>query len=116
MINTCEFILSGFMAGVSGVSHLIGRCGDLPIQRGEVFDQLHNRGESIRPIKLTVTRIEAYQREWEELGPGMTAKIDVVGEGVEWIRPHSVLLASHHNSNGEQQASMAAGLEAHSHA
>ncbi len=88
------FIISGVVTGISGVYHVVGRCGDLPFQVGDIFDQLDYPSEPKCSVQLRVLRIEAYQRSLAELGSGMTAKIDVSGEGVHLLRPHAVLVAS----------------------
>jgi hypothetical protein len=93
-MNACEFIISGVTAGVAGVYHVVGRCGDVPLQVGDVFDQFDVASEPAHPVNLHISRIVAYQRSLEELGSGMTASLDVQGQGAELLRPHGVLVAS----------------------
>lgn len=94
MNSICEFILHGVVTGESGEFHVIGRCGDVPIRVGDVFDQLRNEEELPRTIQLVIKCIHAYQKDLPELSPGMTATIDVVGEGLKWLKPLSVLIAT----------------------
>ena len=93
MTNGREFILSGIVEGASGVFHAIGRCGDVTIRRGDSFDAVENRGQ-VEKVDLQVMRIEAYDQEWDELGPGMTARLDMKGQGLDLLRPRSILLVS----------------------
>jgi len=102
-----EFIVSGVVVGASGVYHVIGRCGDLSIHVGDVFQQLEHPAEPNQQVQLTVDRIQAYERSFEELGSGMTGTLDLRGAGVERLRPHSILLdmASVAHASGEQTTS-----------
>lgn len=94
MISLCEFIICGVMTGVSGVYHVIGRCGDIGFRVGEVFDQLEHPQYPTQSVRLRIIAIHAYQHSLEELGAGMTASIDVQGEGVEFLRPNAILVIS----------------------
>jgi len=89
-----EFIVTGATAGGAGVYHVIGRCGDAMLRVGDIFDQIRHPLDGVKPTRLTVSKIEAYQRSLEELGAGMTAALDVEGEGVEFLRPNAVLVSS----------------------
>lgn len=113
MSSLCEFIITGVVTGASGVFHVIGRCGDVSFKVGDVFDQIDHPGEGTRPVSLQVTKITAYQRSLEEIGTGMTASIDVVGEGVDLLRPKSVLVASQSREALTASNSVVAGQESH---
>ena len=113
MNSLCEFIITGVVTGVSGIFHVIGRCGDVSFRVGDVFDQIDYPGEGSRPVSLRVTKITAYQRSLEEIGTGMTASIDVVGDGVDLLRPKSVLVATHLQDAVSVSNSVSADQESH---
>jgi hypothetical protein len=78
----------------------MGRCGDEPIRVGDVFGVLHvpervaNDKPSVgtaRPVHLKIVGIQAYQRNLNELGGGMTGTIDLEGSGVEGLVPDAIL-------------------------
>lgn len=93
-----EFIVNGFLEGFAGELQVIGRCGDAPIRVGEVFDRVRDKVDGELPVKLEVAAIHAYGRLLAELGIGMTGTLDVRGEGVDLLRPSSVLVVK--GSNG----------------
>ena len=108
---TTEFIVDGWVSGESGRFRIIGRCGDEPIQVGDVFDAVfrykHRRypdemgQDPVReieyPASLRVESISAYQRSLDELGQGMTGSLVVTGDGMGRVSTGWVLGAS----NGE---------------
>lgn len=98
MSTPAEFIVNGFLEGFAGELQVIGRCGDAPIRVGEVFDRVRDKMDGELPVKLEVAAIHAYGRLLTELGVGMTGTLDVRGEGVELLRPSSVLVVK--GSNG----------------
>jgi hypothetical protein len=93
---------------VEGVqSHVIGRCGDSPIRRGDVFalgcrykprERLEEFShqptllDSI-PVSLRVLEIHTYDRQLDELGAGMTGSLVLGGEGLGRIGPGIILEA-----------------------
>jgi hypothetical protein len=91
MTAPIEFIVEGFLTGFAGELRIIGRCGDVSIRIGDVFDKLRDKTDATRTVRLEIVAIQAYGRNLQELGFGMTGGVDVRGEGVEWIRPYSVL-------------------------
>jgi hypothetical protein len=116
------FIVNGFVEGESGHFHVIGRCGDDPIRIGDIFDVIRpsshssllaeGDAEGTRTIRLRVEHIQAYQRRLEELGSGMTGTIDLCGQGLEFVKPGSVLgSTSRPNASVEQSAAMPAESE-----
>lgn len=102
-MSASEFIISGVTAGVAGIYNVVGRCGDAPLRVGDVFGQLDLAAEPAKPVNLRVSRIVAYQRSLEELGSGMTASLDVQGQGAELLRPHGVLVVSHPQSKSQEE-------------
>lgn len=76
---------------------LIGRCGESPIRKGDVFREVYrykpgrypedmgaasNRLDSI-PVLLVVAEIQTLNRPLELLGQGMTGAIFVQGDGLD---------------------------------
>lgn len=47
--------------------------------------------ETQRPVDLTVTRIESYQKEFEELSKGMTALLELTGPPGQVIESYDIL-------------------------
>lgn len=94
MTTLSEFIVNGFIAGYAGEQKVIGRCGDRSIRVGDLFDTLRDKIDGPKQVRLEVVAIQAYGRNLQELGTGMTGTIDVRGDGVELLRPSSVLVAS----------------------
>jgi hypothetical protein len=103
--QTTEFIVDYLVSGESGRITVIGRCGDEPIQIGDVFDAVfrykHRRYpdelglEPVRevewPASLRVESISAYEQSLDELGQGMTGSLVVSGEGMAQVSPGWVL-------------------------
>jgi hypothetical protein len=97
------FLVEGTVEGEQ--THVIGRCGESAIQVGEVFTKAcrYQPRQSLAdfatppvfvesfPISLHVTEIRAYGRLLEELGPGMTGSLVLVGDGVMRIGPGNIL-------------------------
>jgi hypothetical protein len=101
MSTATEFFASGVITGASGVYHVIGRCGDLPVRVGDVFEKIAHPQEASKPAQLRVERIEAYQRSLDAMSPGLTGTIDLIGQGVQWLKPHCVLTVSSADENTE---------------
>lgn len=71
-----------------------GRCGDLPIKVGDVFNivyhypprkTLEDYGRHLdrideRPTLLRVEKIRSYEHLWNELYPGMTGELELYGK------------------------------------
>ncbi len=101
-----EFIVKGVVTGEPGRYMVIGRCGDEPIRVGDVFSCLFRykkgtypqdaehpskrEGEQ-RPIDVRVRGLQAYDKDLNELGPGMTGSIWLEGQGVQQVQPGMVL-------------------------
>jgi hypothetical protein len=112
MTTPIEFIVNGFVTGFAGELRIIGRCGDATIRIGDLFDKLQDKIDGARPVRLEVVAIQAYGRNLSELGFGMTGAIDVRGEGIELIRPSSVLVGTTADEpTSRESASTAATVE-----
>jgi hypothetical protein len=88
-----EFVISGYVRGVSGLHRVIGRCGDKAIRIGDVFNTAFRAKpcayptemgnplvrEVERPVNLRVEHIHAYGHCLETLGEGMTGSLDLSG-------------------------------------
>jgi hypothetical protein len=95
------FVIEYVVSDSESYFHAIGRCGDYAIHVGDEFDKIYapaimlrdaypGLGEESR-VNLRVERVQAYQRELEELGRGMTGTIDLCGEGLKQVVPGAVL-------------------------
>lgn len=76
---------------------LIGRCGDRPIARGDVFHRVfryqrdpYPQGMANEPVRaeqldveLKVVEIQTHNRSLERMGEGMTGALFVQGRGLE---------------------------------
>lgn len=111
MIAPTEFIVNGFVEGFAGELRIMGRCGDASIRLGDVFDKLRDQVDGMKAVSLEVVAIQAYGRSLTELGMGMTGTIDVRGEGVQLLRPSSVLVAGTSNQNSSDDAALASAVE-----
>jgi hypothetical protein len=81
---------------------VLGWCGDAAFPVGTVFHvlhaapaaaepTLHHAGNGDAEVQLAVAGILAYDREWPELQPGMSAKLVLQGTGAALIQPGMVL-------------------------
>ncbi len=105
-----EFIVVGVVEGQDGLfpghyCSLIGRCGDVPIPKGETFRAVYHYkprrypdelgDEPIRdgenPVRLEVIAIRAHNRMFDQLGQGMTGTLVIRGEGLERLAPGWVI-------------------------
>jgi hypothetical protein len=100
-----SFYVNGTVEGEQ--RHVIGRCGDSPIRRGEVFVTAcrYKSRERLQgfatppelvastPVSLHVIDIQAYDRHLDELGAGMTGSLILDGEGFERVGPGTILEA-----------------------
>jgi hypothetical protein len=97
------FLVEGTVQGEQ--NHVIGRCGDSVIRLGDIFTvacryqprqtlEEFNRPPQLLgscPVSLRVLRIQAYGRNLDELGAGMTGSLVLSGEGMNRIGPGTVL-------------------------
>ena len=93
------FIVNGLIFDSDEYLHAIGRCGDVPIHVGDIFDTVFVPASAsdcqqlapARTIHVRVERIQAYQRQLNELGIGMTGTIDLRGSDCRIIVPGTIL-------------------------
>ena len=98
-----EFIVVGLVQGDPFT--VIGRCGDVAIHVGDVFDAVyrykHRRypdelgnepiREAEKPATIRVLCIHAYERSLVALGEGMTGSLTLEGDGLEYLAPGWIL-------------------------
>jgi hypothetical protein len=98
-----QFIVAGFVQGERFT--VIGRCGELPIHVGDVFDAVYRYkrrrypdelgDEPVReiekPAAIRVISIHAIERCLQTLGQGMTGTLSIEGDGVQYIAPGWIL-------------------------
>jgi hypothetical protein len=98
-----QFIFDGF-ADV-GRSIALGRCGDVPIHVGDVFDLVYRNKrrrypdemgddpvrEVEKPAAIRVVGIHAYERCLKTLGQGMTGSLTLEGDGTQYLAPGWIL-------------------------
>jgi hypothetical protein len=98
-----QFIVVGMVQGERFT--VIGRCGDLPIHVGDVFDAVYRYkrrrypdelgDEAVReiekPAAIRVISIHAYERCLQTLGQGMTGSLSIEGDGLKYIAPGWIL-------------------------
>lgn len=98
-----QFIVDGYVQGER--FSVVGRCGDLPIHVGDVFDAVYRYklrrypdelgDEPIRemekPAAIRVTSIHAYERCLQAMGEGMTGSLSLEGDGLQHIAPGWIL-------------------------
>jgi hypothetical protein len=97
-----QFIVVGVVHGEQFT--VLGRCGDLPIHVGELFDAVYryNRrsraqlgDEPVRevekPAAIRVVCIHAYERSLKALGEGMTGSLTLEGDGLQYLAPGWIL-------------------------
>jgi len=96
------FIVDGFVQGDR--FNVVGRCGDLPIRVGELFDAVYRYKRRSRdqlgddpvrevekPAAIRVVCVHAYERSLKALGEGMTGSLSLEGEGLQFIAPGWIL-------------------------
>lgn len=110
---------------------LIGRCGDVPIHKGHVFEAVSRykpgrcpedvgvepvRLETI-PVRLVVVEIQTLNRTLDLLGQGMTGAIFVQGAGLDRLadgkdvgQPLAVAAVTNGSETTPETASSAVGL------
>lgn len=98
-----EFIVCGFVHDEHFT--VIGRCGDVPIPVGDVFDEVFRNkrrrypdelgDEPVRevekPASIRVVCIHAYQRSLQTMGRGMTGSLTLEGDGLQYLAPGWIL-------------------------
>jgi hypothetical protein len=98
-----EFIVCGLVQGDHFT--VIGRCGDLSIHVGDVFDVVYRNKrrrypdemgddpvrEVEKPAAIRVLCIHAYQRSLQTLGGGHTGSLTLEGDGTQYLAPGWIL-------------------------
>src|SRR5688572_12739548 len=81
-----------------------GRVCESPISVGDVFTKIygyHQRWNGkewvaidsgpTHSLRLVIQSIESYRRSWDELSPGMTARLTVTGDGLDRLSEGKIL-------------------------
>ena len=98
-----QFIVVGVVEGEHVTA--LGRCGDVPIRVGDVFDAVYRYKplrypdemgdepvrEIERPAAIRVICIHAFGRSIKMMGEGMTGSLSLEGEGLQFVAPGWVL-------------------------
>jgi len=115
-----EFIVVGVVQG--DAFSVIGRNGDALIRVGDVFDAVMRykprrtadelaappEREIVKPASIRVIGVEAFGRSLKALGEGMTGRLTVEGEGIEYLGPGWILGRQGEPTNGVAQHSESA--------
>ena len=110
-----QFIVVGVVHGEHFT--VLGRCGNMPVHEGEVFDAVYRFKRRSRdqlgddpvreiekPAAIRVVCIHAYERSLKALGEGMTGSLTLEGEGLQWIAPGWILGRKSETPVAESQA------------
>jgi hypothetical protein len=101
--NEMQFIVVGVVHGEQFT--VLGRCGGIPIQVGDLFDAVYRYkrrrspdelgDEPVReveqPAAIRVVCIHAYERSLKMLGQGATGSLALEGDGLEYLAPGWIL-------------------------
>jgi hypothetical protein len=81
-----------------------GRVCESPIRVGDVFTRLYGHKQhwdgkqwvNVDPgptytVRLVIQSIDSYRRQWEELSPGMTARLTLTGNGLDLLSEGRIL-------------------------
>jgi hypothetical protein len=110
-----EFIVCGVVQ--SEHFTVLGRCGDVQIHVGDVFDEVYRYKrrrypdemgddpvrEVEKPAAIRVVCIHAYQRSLQVMGRGMTGSLTLEGEGLQYLAPGWILGRQREVPSGEEQ-------------
>ena len=110
-----EFIVCGVVQ--SEHFTVLGRCGDVQIHVGDVFDEVYRYKrrrypdemgddpvrEVEKPAVIRVVCIHAYQRSLQVMGRGMTGSLTLEGEGLQYLVPGWILGRQREVPSGEEQ-------------
>jgi hypothetical protein len=99
--------LQYIVVGVIPAEHftVLGRCGDVSIHVGDVFDAVYRYKplrypdemgdepvrEIERPASIRVICIHAFERSIKMMGEGMTGSLILDGDGLEFLGPEWIL-------------------------
>jgi hypothetical protein len=98
-----QFIVVSFVDGDHFT--VLGRCGDVAIHVGDVFDAVYRYkrrrypdqlgdepGREIeKPAAIRVVCIHAYGRSLERMNEGMTGSLTLEGDGIQYLAPRWIL-------------------------
>jgi hypothetical protein len=101
--NELQFIVVGVVPGEQFT--VLGRCGDVPIHVGDVFDAVYRYKrrrspdelgddpvrEVEKPAAIRVICIHALDRSLKMMGQGMTGSLSLEGEGLQFLAPGWIL-------------------------
>jgi hypothetical protein len=101
--NEMQFIVVGVVEGEHFT--VLGRCGDVPIHVGDVFDAVYRYKrrrspdelgddpvrEVEKPAAIRVICIHALDRSLKMMGQGMTGSLSLEGEGLQFLAPGWIL-------------------------
>ena len=110
-----QFIVGGFVDRDHFT--VLGRCGDVQIHVGDVFDEVYRYKrrrypdemgddpvrEVEKPAAIRVVCIHAYQRSLQVMGRGMTGSLTLEGEGLQYLAPGWILGRKGEVPSGEEQ-------------
>jgi hypothetical protein len=102
-VKELQFIFDGFADVERSIA--LGRCGDVPIHVGDVFDVVYRNKrrrypdemgddpirEVEKPAAIRVVGIHAYERCLKTLGQGMTGSLTLEGDGLQYLAPGWIL-------------------------
>lgn len=114
-----EFIVCGFVHGEHFI--VLGRCGDMPIQVGDMFDAVYRYkrrrypdemgDDPVREVEkraaIRVVCIHAYQRSLQTMGRGMTGSLTLEGDGLQYLTGWILGQKSEVPSDGEPETATA---------
>ena len=116
-----QFIVVGVVHGEQFT--VLGRCGDLPIHVGELFDAVYRYNlrsraqlgdepvrEIEKPAAIRVVCIHAYERSLKALGEGMTGSLTLEGDGLQYLAPGWILGRKSENFSIESQTPQSASV------
>jgi hypothetical protein len=118
------FIVDGFDLISEERFNVNGRCGDLPIHVGDVFDVVYRNkrrrypdemgDEPVRevekPAAIRVVCIHAYERSLKALGEGMTGSLALEGDGLQYLAPGWILGRKGDTTTADVQVAHSASL------
>jgi hypothetical protein len=100
--NEFQFIVVGVVKGEHFT--VLGRCGDVPIHVGDVFDAVYRYNwrsrdelgdepvrEIEKPAAIRVTCIHAFDKSLQMMGEGLTGSLGLEGEGLQFLAPGWIL-------------------------
>lgn len=110
-----QFIVDGFVQGERFT--VVGRCGDMPIRIGDIFDVVYRYkrrrypdeagDEPIREIEkpalIRVVAIHAYERCLQSMGEGLTGSLTLEGDGLQYLAPGWILGRKSETPSNEEQ-------------